>query len=322
MSIATETINAGETRFVLLENELIRLISTSPAVRYQLIGATIGTFAERTDLQAILKRIDAQGERTDALREDFNRQFAAHSKRMDHFAEVQAEHSKRMDMLRDDFNRSFNLLAARFEETTGQLSDRVGQLEETTERLEETTGQLSDRVGQLEETTGQLSDRVGQLEETTGQLSDQVGKLEETTRRLEKVTNKVHSHLGAMGARWGMQSESAFRTGLADILAQETDLRVVNYLRMDTQGLVFGRPDQVEIDVVVQNGAHTLLEIKSSVGRSDVYLFVRKVEFYKQEEGVSVKRMLIIAPMLGRGAQELADELGVEVFTSVYDVNG
>jgi len=29
---------------------------------------------------------------------------------------------------------------------------------------------------------------------------------------------------------------------------------VVRYHKMDTDGFVFGRPDQVEIDVVIQNG--------------------------------------------------------------------
>lgn len=233
MSVTTETIDTGETRLVLLENELIHLISTSPAVRYQLIGATAGTFAERTDLQAILERIDA-------LRKDFNRQFA--------------EHSKRMDALREDFNRGFNLLSGR-------------------------------------------------------------------VNKLERTTNKVYSHLGAMGARWGMQSESAFREGLADILAHETGLRVANYLKMDPDGFVFGQPDQIEIDIVIQDGKHTLIEIKSSTSRQEVHNFSRKVKFYEKQEGVQVERKIIISPMPGPGAVELADELGIETFTSVYDVS-
>ncbi len=133
--------------------------------------------------------------------------------------------------------------------------------------------------------------------------------------------DKGYSYLSAMLVRCGLQSESVFHTELVEILAQEIDWQVQNYVQMDTQGLVFGRPDQVELDVVVQNGNHTLIEIKSLVSRADIYTFVRKVEFYKQAEAVSVKRMIIIAPMLGRGAQELADELGIEVFPLAYDVS-
>jgi hypothetical protein len=132
---------------------------------------------------------------------------------------------------------------------------------------------------------------------------------------------KVDSRLGAIGARWGLESESAFRDGPASILAQETGLKVTRYHKMDTAGFVFGQPDQVEIDVVIQDGKHTLIEIKSSTSWQEVHNFARKVAFYEQEEGAEVRRMIIISPMLGPGAKELADELGIETFTSAYDVS-
>lgn len=277
MPIASETLVTKQEFPILLEKEFEHLLHI-PTIRYQLKGMMVETFAEKTDLQAILERIDAQGERIEeqgkrieeqgkrieeqgerieALRKDFNRQFAEHTKRMDHFAEVLAEHSKRLDALREDFNRGFNL-----------LSGRIDALEE----------------------------------------------------KMDRGFRRVDTHLSAIGARWGIESESAFRAGLTDILAHETNLRVINYLEMDTAGIVFGRPDQVEIDVVVQDGEHTLIEIKSSVSRSDVYTFARKVEFYEQKEEVKVNRKLIISPMFDVRARELADELGMTVFSSAYDV--
>jgi len=96
---------------------------------------------------------------------------------------------------------------------------------------------------------------------------------------------------------------------------------VIRYHKMDSEGFVFGRPDQVEIDVVIQDEERTLIEIKSSTSRQEVHVFARKVAFYEKEEGVKVKRMIIISPMLGPRAKELADELGIETFTSAYDVS-
>ena len=65
---------------------------------------------------------------------------------------------------------------------------------------------------------------------------------------------------------------------------------------MDTEGQVFGQPDQVEIDVVIHDGDYWLLELKSSISRGDVSLFRRKVAFYEREEAVEVRRSILISP--------------------------
>ena len=72
--------------------------------------------------------------------------------------------------------------------------------------------------------------------------------------------------------------------------------------------------------MVIHNGTHLLIEIKSSVSRGDVEHFHRKIAFYEQEEGVKVKRALVISPMFGPRARELAQARGMETYTSVYDV--
>ncbi|MCP4696388.1 MAG: DUF3782 domain-containing protein, partial [Gammaproteobacteria bacterium] len=57
----------------------------------------------------------------------------------------------------------------------------------------------------------------------------------------------VHkSSIGALGARWGIQSEQAFRSGLAAILEKTFGVKVENYHDFDDTGKVFGQPDQVE----------------------------------------------------------------------------
>ncbi len=310
MEATAGIINTQTSPPILTEEALLRLLTDSPIIKYQLTGMMLDTFAKKTDLQAILDRIDAQGERfekqgerIEALREDFNRQFAEHTKRMDHFAEVQVEHSKRMDALREDFNQGFAL-----------LSKKIDTLDEKFNTLDGKVDTLDGKVNTLDGKVNTLDGKVNTLDEKFDTLDGKVDTLSTDVK-------KVDSHLGAIGARWGLESERAFREGLSHILAQETSLRVANYLKMDTEGFVFRRPDQVEIDVVVQNGEHTLIEIKSSVNRSDVHIFTRKVEFYEREESVKVKRTIIISPMFGPRAKDLADELGIETFASVYDVN-
>lgn len=134
------------------------------------------------------------------------------------------------------------------------------------------------------------------------------------------IAKKQESSIGALGVRWGMQSEQAFRNGLAAILEKTFGVEVINYLDYDDQGYVFGHPDQVELDVIVQNGSLILCEIKSSLSRGEVYLFKRKAEFYEAKHNRQANRLLVISPMVDDRARHTAEKLGVELYTHSLDV--
>ncbi len=138
--------------------------------------------------------------------------------------------------------------------------------------------------------------------------------------QLSREISKLESTLAGLKVRCGMMAESAFRDKLAGILTEETGLRVEHYLRMDTEGLAFGRPRPIEIDVIIRDGEPILLELKSSVSWNDVDAFDKKVAFYERMEGAEAKRRIIVSPMLDPEAKALAQELGMETYTSAYDV--
>ncbi len=85
--------------------------------------------------------------------------------------------------------------------------------------------------------------------------------------------------IGAIGARWGFQAETTFREAIKGILEESFPVKVEKYLAMDEEGKVFGRPDQVELDLIIKDGEIIAGEIKSSMSKSDVYAFYRKVKF-------------------------------------------
>jgi hypothetical protein len=173
-----------------------------------------------------------------------------------------------------------------------------------------------------------------EMEDFNQRMTEFTKQREEHSRRMDELREDfnrgftqhsreirdVDLHVQALGARWGILTEGAFREGIAGILTAETGLKVERYLKMDTEGQVFGQPDQVEIDVVIHNGDCWLLELKSSISRGDVSLFQRKVAFYEREEGVEVKRSILISPYFDPGAEELARDLGIETYTSAREV--
>ena len=113
-----------------------------------------------------------------------------------------------------------------------------------------------------------------------------------------------------------MQTEEAFRHGMRAIL-QEVGFTTERFLDYDKDGEVFVVPDQVELDVVIQNGKVFVLEIKSSLSRADVASFNRKVAYYARKSGRAVTRKLIVTPYLDPRVQEIGLRLGVEICTDV-----
>lgn len=63
------------------------------------------------------------------------------------------------------------------------------------------------------------------------------------------------------------------------------------------------------------------MEISPSVSREDVTIFQRKVDFYEQVQEVEVARRIIVSPFVEPGADERARSMGIEVYTSGYDVS-
>jgi hypothetical protein len=144
---------------------------------------------------------------------------------------------------------------------------------------------------------------------------------DEEIAKLREDMNKgfmlVERHVSALGARWGIVAEEAFREGLKGLLEKEMKLKVEKWVRRDEEGRVFGYPSTVEVDAALHDGDVILVEVKSHVGASDVSLFKRKVDFYERETGKKVTRKVIVTPYAEEKAMEAAKSLGVEIYTKV-----
>jgi hypothetical protein len=79
-----------------------------------------------------------------------------------------------------------------------------------------------------------------------------------------------------------MQSEKALRDALAGILEENFGVQVISVNDYDDQGVVFGRPNQVELDVIIKNGLLLIRELKSSIDKVGMYIF--------EKQGVVLRR--------------------------------
>ena len=164
-------------------------------------------------------------------------------------------------------------------------------------------------------------------EEQAQKWDEQHRKWEETSRRLEEnqkaiiALDKKHDRsIGALGARWGLKSENTFRMALAGVLEESFGVKVVNITVFDHEGGVFGRPEQVELDIIIKNGLLIICELKSSMSKADMHIFERKARFYEKRHGQKANRLMAISPMIDPRAMKVADELGIETYSDSIDV--
>jgi hypothetical protein len=127
----------------------------------------------------------------------------------------------------------------------------------------------------------------------------------------------VESHISALGARWGIMAESAFRESLRGLLEKELGYRVEKWTVFDEAGRVYGYPSLVDVDVTVSDGKLILIEVSSHIKTSDITTFRRKAELYMEKTGKRPDKLVVVTPYIDDTAQKAAKELGIEVYTKV-----
>ena len=161
-------------------------------------------------------------------------------------------------------------------------------------------------------------------EEQNKKWEEQNKKWEENQEVIRKLLKKVEKHettLGALGSRWGIRAESSFRNALKGILEGNFDVKVLNINEYDDQGEVYGRPDQVELDIIIINGILIICEIKSSISKDEMYLFHKKAQFYEKRHNRTAKYLIAISPMVDDKAQKVAAEIGIKVYSYADEIS-
>jgi hypothetical protein len=154
---------------------------------------------------------------------------------------------------------------------------------------------------------------------------------EERDRRYKEEFNRSHEEIMAMAgkcgrsvdaleARLGMRSERSFRNALAGILEEKFGVEVINVNEYDEEGVVFGRPDEIELDVIIYNGMLLICELKSWIEKAGMYSFERKARFYESRHNRKANRLIVISPMIDPMAQKVAEQLNIETYSDSVEV--
>ncbi|GDX46171.1 hypothetical protein LBMAG24_14990 [Bacteroidota bacterium] len=152
-------------------------------------------------------------------------------------------------------------------------------------------------------------------------LDDLIASFLEFKKDNLKFDEFMRVKVGALGARWGVATENSYRSMLESILVKSFNVEVQNFIGLDESGTVFGRPDQIELDIIIKNGVLIIMELKSSISKNDLYIFERKVRWYESKFDIVVNRAIVVSPMVDRWAIAVAEKLKIELFSNFDDLH-
>ncbi len=263
-----------------LKREFLELLEKDVEFRYAVAGYL--------GLSEVLKRLDVIAEEQRALREEQTRIW------------------KEIQSLREE--------QVKFREEQTKIWREIQGLREEQAKFRGEQTKIWREIESFREEQTKIWREIQGLREEQAKIWREIERLRSDMKRGFELVNR---HISALGARWGLMAEEAFREGLRGLLEKELGLRVERWTAYDEEGYVYGYPSELEVDVAVVDGRVILVEVSSHVRPSDVSEFRRKAEFYERKVGVKPHRLLMVTPYADDDALRAGMRLGVEIYTKV-----
>jgi hypothetical protein len=240
--------------------------------------------------------------------------------------EEQAQRWEEQDRRWEEQSRLWAEQSQRWEENQREIREMLRRLGEMDQRHAEIDRKWEEQTRRWEEQAQRWEEQDRRWEEQSRLWAEQSQRWEENQREIRELMRrhaaldrKFDSTIGALGARWGLYSEQSFRDALRGILTGFFNLEVINVNEFDETGEVFGRPEQIELDVIIKNGLLLICEIKSSMSKADMYLFERKARWYERRHERRADQLIVISPMVDVPARKVAERFGIVVYSFAED---
>jgi hypothetical protein len=244
-----------------------------------------------------------------------------HNRKWDEFTKEQAQKWDEQAQKWNEHNRKWDEFtkeqAQKWDEQNRKWDEQNRKWNEQNRKWDEFT---KEQAQKWDEQNQKWDEQNQKWDEQNRKWNEQHKTNQEILLEIKNMHRKHESTIGALGSRWGLYSEASFRNALKGILEDSFGVQVLNVTEYDNHGEVFGRPDQIELDVIIKNGLLIICEIKSSMSKPDVNTFERKVLFYQKLHNRIVNRKIVISPMVDEKALKLSKELGIEVYSYADDV--
>ncbi len=194
-----------------------------------------------------------------------------------------------------------------------EVLERITVLEERFSKLEERFANLEERVIKLEERIIKLEERFSKLEERFVELAERVTRLEERVLRVEEELRDLSKAINVIAHRFGILTDEGFREAMRYVVEEVLGVaKVSRWIYYDSRGIVYQRPSIVEVDLVIRDGEHILLEVKSRVDKGDLLELYRIGKLYEEVNKLKPK-LVMLGAFFTKDVNELAKELEIEL---------
>jgi len=299
-----------------VKRELPAWLESDPAFREAILRITVNRHASRDETS------DWFHQTLDEMRRERERQDALWKKNEERVERERLEAERKWEAnqaelrnLRDEQNRKWEANQA---ELKGLRDEENRKWDEQNRKWEANQAELK---GLRDEQNRKWDEQNRKWDEQNRKWEANQQELKALRQESLALGKRLDRSIGALGARWGLRSEKAFRDALAGILEKTFGVQVLNVSEYDDEGEVFGRPDQIELDVIIKNGLLILCELKSSIDKAAMYSFERKARFYERRHQRQVDRLIVISPMIDSRAQTVAERLGIETYGEPEEVS-
>lgn len=145
--------------------------------------------------------------------------------------------------------------------------------------------ELKDTVQRLatlqEMTEHRLTELTGEVERLAEGQDRLATAQQRTEQELQRMGKSLSDQISALGSRWGIYNEGMFRSTMYGVLSALDGVTV-------KEGYYGGR----QVDIVIRNGEHILLEITSRMHAKDIEKLYQSADDYEAREGVRPKLMV------------------------------
>jgi len=308
-----------------LRGELLRLLREDEEFRLAVMG-----LLGYADLKSSVDRlVEAVNELT-KLAKAHEERLARLESAVEELTKAVKAHEERLTKVEDRLTRLENAVeeltkaVKAHEDRLTRVEDRLTRLENAVEELTKAVKEQSRAIEELakivkshEERLAGVEERLARLENAVMELTKAVRSHEDRLARVEDAIKAFDRRLMALGARWGVESEEAFRNAMRGVVEGILGVATVGkWVYFDKDGVVYGHPSQVEVDVAIRDGTHILIEIKASASSGDALEFSRVGKLYETITGIK-PRLILVTPFIDDRGLEAARKLGIEVYTSV-----
>jgi len=194
---------------------------------------------------------------------------------------------------KDDLKRLEEKMATK--EDLKKLEEKMATKEEL-KRLEERVNSIEERMATKEDLK-RLEEKMATKEELRAVETSLREDMRKVEASLREDMRRLWLALNALGARWGVFSEDAFRSGVRELL-KDAGYTVDRWVYYDDKGYVYGYPSEVELDIIIKDGRTLAVEITSALKRGDLQQIRRKVELFSAVTGRRIDAVYVITPFI------------------------